>query len=113
MWGPGDAAAALVGRAFGRHKISLPHADHHKSWEGSAALAVTSFVIGLACLTGFGILPMGKALVAALITAIAVYLLGRYLPSAPDAVLMDPSYAYGAAAGIIAFGGGFQIFLVL
>lgn len=48
-------------------------------------------------------LERARSLVAALITAIAVYLLGRYLPSAPDAVLMDPSYAYGAAAGIIAY----------
>lgn len=69
MWGPGDAAAALVGRRFGKHKISLPFADGKKSWEGSAAMAATSFGIGFICLTGFGILPPGKACLAALIAA--------------------------------------------
>jgi len=45
MWGVGDAAAALVGIPYGRHKA--PFADGKKSWEGTAAMAVSSFVCGL------------------------------------------------------------------
>ena len=74
MWGPGDAAAALIGRRFGRHKIHLPHADSHKSWEGSFAMAATSLVIGVICLTLGGVFPFPAALLASLLTApIAAY----------------------------------------
>lgn len=45
-WGFGDIAAAWVGRPLGKHKISLFFADHNKTWEGSAAMAIVSF---LAC----------------------------------------------------------------
>ena len=52
MWGFGDAAAALVGKRYGRHKVSLPLADHKKTWEGSSALfcvalGIGAFVLGL------------------------------------------------------------------
>lgn len=43
-WGLGDIAAAWVGRPLGKHKITLPFADPNKSWEGSIAMAVTSFL---------------------------------------------------------------------
>ena len=45
-WGLGDIAAAWVGRPLGKHKISLFFADPNKAWEGSAAMAIVSF---LAC----------------------------------------------------------------
>lgn len=44
-----------------------------------------------------------RSLVAAVITAIAVFLLGRYLPNEPEALPMDPSWTYGIAAGLIAW----------
>ena len=69
MWGPGDAAAALVGRRFGRHKIKLPFADSKKSWEGTLAMTMVSFLCGAACLTLCSVFPYGKAILAALITA--------------------------------------------
>lgn len=47
-WGVGDAFAALVGKRFGKHKITWKYADHHKSVEGSAAMFVTS-AIAVAC----------------------------------------------------------------
>ena len=43
-WGIGDAFAALVGKRFGKHKIHLPFADPHKSWEGSAAMFLCSML---------------------------------------------------------------------
>lgn len=46
MWGVGDAAAALFGKAFGTHPVSLPLADPHKTWEGSAAMALFAFLAG-------------------------------------------------------------------
>jgi len=68
-WGFGDTAAAWVGKRFGRHHIALPHADHKKTWEGSAAMALTSFVACLVTLSVASPLPMGRCLLYALAAA--------------------------------------------
>ena len=47
MWGTGDAAAALVGIPYGRHKIKTRWTDGKKSWEGSLAMFAVSFLSGL------------------------------------------------------------------
>lgn len=47
-WGVGDAFAALVGKRFGKHKIKWKYADPRKSYEGSAAMFLTS-AIAVAC----------------------------------------------------------------
>ena len=39
-----------------------------------------------------------RSLVSAIITAIAVNLLGRYLPADPSELVIDPGWAYGIAA---------------
>ena len=48
-------------------------------------------------------LERARCLVAAVITGIAVFLLGRYMPSEPEALPIEPNYAYGIAAGLIAW----------
>lgn len=56
-WGFGDAAAALVGKRFGKHKVPWKHIDHRKSFEGSAAMGLVSFgsvLILLICRGGLG-----------------------------------------------------------
>ncbi len=50
MWGVGDAAAAIFGRTFGRHRTGLKFADRSKTWEGSAAMLVFSFLAGVAAM---------------------------------------------------------------
>lgn len=54
MWGTGDAAAALVGIPFGKHKVNFPPINGKKSWEGTAAMLLVSFLAGcgLLCLWG-------------------------------------------------------------
>lgn len=47
MWGTGDAAAALVGIPFGKHKVRCRFTDGKKSWEGSLAMFAVSFAVGL------------------------------------------------------------------
>lgn len=74
MWGTGDAAAALVGIPFGKHKIGFPPINGRKSWEGTAAMFIVSFLAGylLLCLWGgypFGIVPV--VLLGALVGAAA------------------------------------------
>ena len=44
-----------------------------------------------------------RCLVASTITGIAVYLMGRYMPAEPENLVMEPGYAYGIAAGLIAW----------
>lgn len=72
MWGTGDAAAALVGIPFGKHKVMLKPADGKKSWEGSAAMFVVSLVSGF-CVLFFG---HGSALSLSLTAAFAGALSG-------------------------------------
>ena len=44
-----------------------------------------------------------RAAFASLLTAVAVMALGRLLPDEPEAMIVDPNYAYGLAAGVIAY----------
>ena len=70
-WGIGDAFAALVGKRFGKHKINLPFADHRKSWEGSAAMFLSSFLSVMTILLIRGGLGMGSCLLIAIVAATA------------------------------------------
>lgn len=73
-WGFGDAAAALVGKRFGKHKINWKCADNKKSVEGSTAMFLTSLVsvtVILLCrgqlsLMGYFVIPAAVALVSTL-----------------------------------------------
>lgn len=44
-----------------------------------------------------------RALVASVLTAAAIYFLGRMLPDEPETAFMDFNYLYGLAAGAIAY----------
>lgn len=44
-----------------------------------------------------------RALVAAVLTGAAVYLIGRLMPADPIQTVIDPNYVYGLAAGVIAY----------
>lgn len=44
-----------------------------------------------------------RTVLATLLTAFAVFMLGRFLPNEPEAMGFDPNYAYGIAAGVVAF----------
>lgn len=49
-WGFGDAAAALVGKRFGRHPIEGPLVEGRKSLEGTLAMFAVSFLSVMAVL---------------------------------------------------------------
>ena len=74
VWGIGDTAAALVGKRFGKHHVHLPLADPKKTWEGSAAMTVTGFLVGAIALLVTSGQPWYSCLLEALIVApIAAY----------------------------------------
>lgn len=65
MWGTGDAAAALVGIPFGKHKVKSRFTDGKKSWEGSLAMLLVSFVSGVIVLYFVQKIPLPRSLFAA------------------------------------------------
>ena len=70
MWGFGDAAAALVGKRFGKHKVlRFKHVDHKKSWEGTAAMSFVAFIFGIASLMLVGNVPLVSCLPAIILAA--------------------------------------------
>ena len=103
-WGVGDAFAALVGKRFGRHKIHIPFADHHKSVEGSAAMFVTSALSVLILLLIRGGLGLGSCLLvsaagAAAATFVEMCTKGGYdtitCPAAAMAVILPLIHLLG------------------
>ncbi len=69
-WGLGDEAAALVGKRFGRHHISLKPADHKKTYEGSTAMFAMAFISVVLVLFSEGT-PLTQSLITAAISALA------------------------------------------
>ena len=70
MWGFGDAAAALIGKRFGKHKVlRFRHVDHKKSWEGTAAMSIVAFAFGIASLMIIGNIPIVYCVIAVIIAA--------------------------------------------
>lgn len=67
-WGPGDAAAALIGKRWGRTKLGRAK---KKSLEGSSAMFTLSFLSVLIILLTSSAFPLGQALPASLLTAAA------------------------------------------
>jgi len=74
MWGSGDGAAALVGHRFGKHHVKLPLADPKKTWEGSAAMAVVSTVVGTVTMLILTAMPWWRCL----LMAMAMSVFGAY-----------------------------------
>lgn len=61
MWGTGDAAAALIGIPFGTHKVKSKLTDGKKSWEGSVAMLIVSFLIGVGFFSLVQKMPLSDA----------------------------------------------------
>ena len=85
-WGPGDAAAAIVGRNFGKHKLSGKHIEGVKSVEGTIAMGFTSFACTFAALLLTSPLSVFTALVLSLIVAPMAALVELYTKHGLDTV---------------------------
>ena len=84
MWGVGDAAAALVGIPFGKHKVKLKLADGNKSWEGSIAMFILSFTAGFLILFFLQGLTLPWALLTAGLGALVGTITELFSPSEWD-----------------------------
>ena len=85
-WGPGDAAAAIVGRNFGRHKLQGRFIEGVKSVEGSVAMGAVSFVCTLASLLLLSPFSIPAALLISLIAAPVSALVELYTKRGADTV---------------------------
>ena len=103
-WGFGDAAAALVGKRFGRHGLTGSHIQGRKSEEGTLAMFAVSFVCVMAVLLFRGGMPWyaypaTAAVVAAVSAAVELFTRNGMdtitCPLAAMAVLLPLVYAFG------------------
>lgn len=104
-WGFGDAAAALVGKKWGTHKIHFGHADSHKSLEGSSAMFLVSLVsVTVILLCRGGLSPAGYV-IAPLFTALVSTFAELYSKDGHDTVICPLSAMVVLLPLIWCFGG--------
>lgn len=83
-WGLGDAAAALVGKRFGRHFIEGKRVEGRKSLEGTFAMFIVSFISVLSVLLINGSLERSGYLPVALTTAVVSAVVELYTRGGMD-----------------------------
>ena len=86
MWGTGDAAAALVGIPFGRHKVRCRFTDGKRSWEGSLAMLLVSFISGMIVLCFVQKMDFPLAVLSAVLGALLGAATELFSPSEFDTV---------------------------
>ncbi len=99
-WGPGDAAAALVGKSMGKHKIGR---SKKKSLEGSIAMFTVAFLAVLISLLIFGIFPPVVAVVAAVLTALVSAVVELYVENGYDTFYCPVSASLVLAVFVLIF----------
>ncbi|MGI6112556.1 MAG: diacylglycerol/polyprenol kinase family protein [Mahellales bacterium] len=85
-WGLGDAAAALVGKRFGRHYIEGRLVEGRKSLEGTLAMFVVSFVSVLVVLIIYGTVEWHGYIPIAAVTAAVCAVVELYTRGGMDTV---------------------------
>lgn len=106
-WGFGDAAAALVGKRFGKHKLTARLIEGTKSVEGSVAMAITAFVLCAAVLLIKNVTPWFISLIAAAAAAIAATIVELYTLNGADTITC-PLAALVVLAAILWVAGGIE-----
>lgn len=105
VWGFGDAAAALIGKNFGRHKLRAKMIEGTKSIEGSVAMAVTAFLICAVVLLSKGSNPWYISIFAAASVGTVSSVVELYTRNGADTITV-PLSALAVLSGILwAFGG--------
>lgn len=70
-WGFGDAAAAIIGKRFGKHYLEGQRIEGRKTVEGTVAMFVVSFIVVSIILAVHGELPWHGVIMTSLLTAAA------------------------------------------
>ncbi len=85
-WGPGDAAAAIIGKKFGKHKLQGKMIEGVKSVEGSVSMAIAAFLCTLPVLITMSGLPWYVSLLFSALIAPAASLTELYTKKGFDTV---------------------------
>lgn len=86
-WGVGDAFAALIGKKYGKHKVKGKHVDGKKSYEGTFAMFISSFVsVAVVLVFRGGLTPVGY-IVIPVATAAASAVAELYSKNGLDTVI--------------------------
>ncbi len=85
-WGFGDAFAAVIGKHFGKHKLSGTHIEGTKSVEGSLSMFVVSFISVILVLLYRGGMAWYGYIITAGITALVTTLVELYSLKGRDTV---------------------------
>lgn len=85
-WGPGDAMAAIIGRQYGKTKLSGRWIEGVKSAEGSISMAVTAFLCLLPVLIWMSPMPVYLCVLFSLLVAPAASLTELYTKGGWDTV---------------------------
>ena len=86
-WGLGDAAAALIGKKFGKHHLSGKYIEGTKSIEGSMAMFTFSFIALLTVFFITNIFSPIEAVFAAAITAVVSALSELFSKNGMDTII--------------------------
>lgn len=93
-WGFGDAAAALVGKAFGRKKVKSPLVDGPKTYAGTAAMCVTAFFAVFLTLHFYGGQTPLTSFLTALVVAPLCALVELFTPRGLDTLTVPLTAAF-------------------
>ena len=104
-WGVGDAFAALVGKRFGKHKITWKLADNHKSVEGSVAMLVSSAIAVFIVLMIRGGLSIPATLLISAVSAFVSMLVELCCKGGLDTVFCPVSAMAVIIPLVMVFGG--------
>ena len=85
-WGIGDAAAALIGKRYGKHKIRAFKLDGKKSYEGTLAMYLVSCISVFFILMLRGGMQMGVCIIIALIVGAISAIVELYSKNGNDTV---------------------------
>jgi phytol kinase len=87
-WGFGDAAAALFGKRYGKTRIRVIGVDKNKTFVGSNAMTIVSFVVLVLSLLVFGVGPWWFAFAAGAIVAPGASALELYSKQGHDTIVV-------------------------
>ena len=87
-WGPGDAAAALIGKRYGRTKIGK---QKKKTLEGSASMFIIAFISVYAILSYNAAFPSDKIAIVSFFTALVAAIVELYTLSGYDTLFCPVS----------------------
>jgi len=104
-WGFGDAAAALIGKSFGKHKIRAPFLDGKKSYEGTAAMFVVSCISVFAVLMWRGGLSVVPCVAVSLIVGAVSAVSELYSKNGNDTVICPLAAMVALLPSVYLFGG--------